>query len=199
MPTEAYDPLDYQNLAQSVVAALFRQPLSPLPPVEEVIGAGVYAIYYRGDFPPYGPISGPNCETPIYVGCAMPTGGRKGADLTAPSEGSELLARLRQHASSIEQARNLGLGDFACRYLVVVPVWIRLAERFLISHYRPVWNVAVDGFGNHDPGAGRSGSRRPPWDILHPGRPWAERLRGGETREEITERLCTALGRGSDA
>jgi hypothetical protein len=36
--------------------------------------------------------------------------------------------------------------DFRCRYLTVVPTWITQAERFLIEHYSPIWNVCVDGF-----------------------------------------------------
>jgi len=34
----------------------------------------------------------------------------------------------------------------------------------------------MDGFGNHDPGKGRHQGKRPSWDTLHPGRPWAEKL-----------------------
>ena len=33
-----------------------------------------------------------------------------------------------------------------------------------------LWNSLVDGFGNHDPGAGRYKGLRPRWDVLHPGR-----------------------------
>jgi hypothetical protein len=47
----------------------------------------------------------------------------------------------------------------------------------------------VDGFGNHDPGRGRRDMKRPRWDILHPGRNWAERLRPSETAEEIAAKL----------
>lgn len=72
---------------------------------------------------------------------------------------------------------------------VVVPVWISLAERFLIEHYRPIWNTVIDGFGNHDPGMGRRNMKRPRWDILHPGREWAERLRPAETADRIISEL----------
>lgn len=42
-------------------------------------GAGIYAIYYEGDFPPYAPISRKTeTEIPIYVGKAVPAGARKG-------------------------------------------------------------------------------------------------------------------------
>lgn len=43
----------------------------------------------------------------------------------------------------------------------------------------------IDGFGNHDPGAGRRNMRRPRWDIIHPGRTWAEKLAAAETFEEV--------------
>jgi hypothetical protein len=100
-----------------------------------------------------------------------------------------LYNRLVQHAKSIQQAENLRLEDFRCRYLVVVPVWIELAERFLIEHYRPAWNTVIDGFGNHAPGAGRKDMKRPRWDILHPGRGWATRLRSAETPARIIAEL----------
>jgi hypothetical protein len=51
-----------------------------------------------------------------------------------------------------------------------------MAERFLIQHYQPLWNVRLDGFGNHDPGKGRAKGEITWWDALHPGRPWATRL-----------------------
>jgi len=64
-----------------------------------------------------------------------------------------------------------------------------LAERFLIEHYRPVWNTVVDGFGNHAPGRGRASMKRPRWDILHPGRPWAQKWKPAETAEQIIAEL----------
>ncbi len=45
--TEAYDPLDYANLARSVVDALLTADRAPLPPAQ-FDGSGVYAIYYTG-------------------------------------------------------------------------------------------------------------------------------------------------------
>ena len=92
---------------------------------------------------------------------------------------------------------NLRREDFACRYLVVVPVWITLAERFLREHYQPVWNVMLDGFGNHDPGAGRRGMRRPRWDIVHPGRHWAERLSASESTADALAALREFLSRNA--
>lgn len=156
----------------------------PIPPESSFEGPGVYALYYLGTFEPYRKLAQPDRQMPIYVGKAIPPGGRKG--LTDVSEaGTALYRRLCDHGKSIDAAQNLDLTEFVCRYLVVVPVWITLAERFLISHYRPIWNTVIDGFGNHDPGRGRRGMRRPRWDILHPGRAWAARLEAAETPEAV--------------
>ena len=130
-----------------------------------------------------------NCSEVPYVGKAVPTGARKGGKRTGYESGTELYRRLRDHAKSVEQVRNLALNEFQCRFLVVVPVWITLAERFLIDHFRPVWNTVIDGFGNHPPGRGRRDMRRPRWDILHPGRPWAAELHPAETAEDIVRLL----------
>lgn len=186
---EPYDPLNYDNLARSIVGAMLDRERTQLPPGEPFEGSGVYAIYYQGDCEYYTSISSPGKEIPIYVGKAIPAGGRKGRRDDQPEGTAALFRRLAEHAKSIEQSQNLKLSDFRCRYLVVVPVWITLAERFLIDHFRPVWNVCLDGFGNHDPGKGRKAMKRPRWDILHPGRPWASELRA----EELPEALAQAV------
>lgn len=186
---EAYDPLNYKNLARSVVDALLATSPTSLPPAERFTGSGVYAVYYLGDLPYYARYSSTDLNGPIYVGKAIPIGGRKGSAQKGSGVSNELFHRLKQHAKSIEQANNLDLREFRCRYLVVMPVWISLAERSLIEHFSPIWNTIVDGFGNHDPGKGRLNMRRPRWDVVHPGRPWATRLKASETVEEIIQAL----------
>ncbi len=183
---EPYDPLNYQNLARNVVRALMDQPYEPLPPSRSFSGVGVYALYYTGALDYYQSVG--NEDTPIYVGSAVPAGKRKGAKAIVET-GHALYSRLMHHAKSITQTRNLSLSDFRCRYLVVVPVWIGLAERFLIEHYQPIWNTMVDGFGNHDPGSGRKNMKRPRWDILHPGRSWAKKLKAIESPDDIINKL----------
>ncbi len=183
--TEAYDPLDYDNLANSVVTALLGKGISPLPPAESFAGSGVYAIYYMGDLPCYSHISSPRCKVPIYVGKAIPSGGRKGSKARGNTPGKELFWRLKQHATSIKQTGNLKPDEFKCRYLVVERVWIELAEKFLVGHFHPVWNTVLDGFGNHNVGEGRTKGARPRWDILHPGRPWADGLAAKESPKDI--------------
>ena len=189
---DAYDPLSYENLAQSVVNAMMARSRSRMPVSSSFEGPGVYALYYGGGFRAYEHMAANGDDTPIYVGKAIPPGARKGlADVK--SAGTALFRRLADHTKSIEAAENLELSDFRCRFLVVVPVWISLAERFLISHYRPVWNTVIDGFGNHDPGQGRRNMRRPRWDILHPGRSWAARLEAVETPEDVLAALADFL------
>ena len=172
-----------------MVTTLLEKTPEPLPPEKVFVGAGVYAIYYKGDFAPYSKIVSPRYKVPIYVGKAVPTGGRKGQASTTPSSSNELFKRLKEHAKSVEQAENLKLQDFSCRHLVVLPVWVSIAEQFLINHYRPIWNIVLEGFGNHDPGKGRKDMRRPRWDIVHPGRAWAKKLEAEESREQLLEKL----------
>lgn len=188
---KAYDPLDYDNLAHSVVTALLDSASTVLSPTEKFSGSGVYALYYTGTLPFYSHISSSDLHDPIYVGKAVPTGTRKGSGRVDSESSAELYRRLNDHAKSIEQAKNLALVEFQVRYLVVVPVWITLAERFLIDHFRPLWNTAIDGFGNHPPGSGRRDMRRPRWDIIHPGRPWAAKLKAAETVEQIVRFIGT--------
>lgn len=175
-----FNPLDKKQLAASVGEALLSADLHPLPPHRRFSGAGVYAIYYLGSLPIYQRLAKLNenaqCPTPIYVGKAIPTGGRKGDVVFDATIGTALYKRLSEHADSVKQVENLNVGDFKCRYLVVDDIWIPLGESLLIRQFRPLWNVAIDGFGNHDPGSGRHRQQKSPWDVLHPGRSWAERL-----------------------
>ena len=192
-PKQPYNPLDKKNLGVSVADALLQREPVRLPP-DRFDGAGVYAIYYAGDFEPYKVIAEANRENrfsrPVYVGKAVPPGRRKGGLDSIENPGPVLSARLRQHANSIEQANNLDLKDFWCRHLVVDDIWIPLGESLLIARFAPVWNKLIDGFGNHDPGRGRRNQARSPWDVFHPGRPWADSLRlGALTPGEIMELL----------
>ena len=174
-----FNPLDKRNLAASVGEALLERPPVALGEVPAFKGAGIYAIYYLGTFEAYQQISAENAEgrwtSPIYVGKAIPSGGRKGGELGSTAESRSLVKRLGEHAETIRAAGNLRIEDFWCRYLVVDDIWIPLGENLMIAKFSPVWNALVDGFGNHDPGAGRYNGKRSRWDVLHPGRGWAER------------------------
>jgi hypothetical protein len=61
----------------------------------------------------------------------------------------------------------------------------------LIETFKPVWNRAIDGFGNKDPGRRRATQYKSPWDILHPGRNFAEKLAdSGVTAEFLMTRVA---------
>jgi hypothetical protein len=173
--SDVYNPLDKLNLARSIEMELLARPVLPLADVDTVAGAGVYVIYYTGPFPAYGPIvntppSDPLAR-PIYIGKAIPKGGRKGGlRIVATSGKSALRDRLRQHKVSVDEATNLDINDFCFRYLVVDDIWIPLGVNMLIETFKPVWNRAIDGFGNKDPGKRRKTQIKSPWDVLHPGR-----------------------------
>ncbi|WP_328728464.1 Eco29kI family restriction endonuclease [Streptomyces griseoaurantiacus] len=168
---EPYDPLKLENLGRSIEAEMLRMQPAPITDVPPMYGAGIYAIYYTGDHELYRPISD-DCRTPIYVGKAVYAGGRKGLASTE-EEQAPLWARINQHRMSLEHARDLQAEDFRVRYLVAVDFFVPLAEQLMIRQFRPVWNTLVDGFGNHAPGGKRTTQARPPWDELHPGRPWS--------------------------
>jgi len=196
---EPFNPLNKKNLGFSVAEAMLEKPVESLPPAASFHGAGVYAIYYSGNFAPYKPIADKNkndrFDCPIYVGKAVPAGARKGGfGLDAPA-GRVLYQRLDEHAESIAQSQNLKLRDFRCRYLTVDDIWIPLGESLLIKMFSPLWNKVLDGFGNHDPGSGRYEQQMSPWDILHPGRAWAKKLKPGRPAEQILQEVAAHLKR----
>jgi hypothetical protein len=194
MPVEQYNPLDYANLTKDCVRELMARgpwPLATIPgaPFQ---GSGVYALFYSGDLPVYHEVKSPQADWPIYVGKAEPAGRRKGK--SRGMEPSALHGRLKEHHGSILAASGtLSPDDFFCRYLVVTPLWITMAERFLIEHYQPLWNVCVEGFGGHNPGRGRHAGRISWWDVLHPGRPWAQSLDQGRASSEAVEMVTAFL------
>ncbi|MCX7279724.1 MAG: Eco29kI family restriction endonuclease [Burkholderiales bacterium] len=178
-----FNPLDKKNLGASVAEALVSQKAHPLGALPPFMGTGIYAIYYHGAYEPYAPIAKPNQHDktkpliPIYVGKAVPQGARKGKVMLDPTRSKALFGRLSEHAESISATPTLSLGDFSCRYLVVDEIWIPLGESLMIAKFSPLWNLLVEGFGNHDPGSGRYQGLKPRWDALHPGRAWAEKCR----------------------
>ncbi len=180
MAESPFNPLDKRNLGESVAGALLKRPIGPLSPTNRFVGAGIYAIYYTGRLGSYRPIRERNqdnlFEQPIYVGKAVPKGAMKGGFGLGTSAGNVLFSRMREHARSVEQAEDLELRDFHCRYLVSDDIWIPLGESLLIERFKPLWNVLLQGFGNHPPGRRRQKQNRSMWDTFHPGRPWAGRL-----------------------
>jgi len=189
-----FNPLDKRNLGNSVVDALLDSAEVPLASVEPFQGAGIYAIYYRGNFPLYKKLSSLNRKAgtyPIYVGKAIPKGGRKGVSTDASLDSDALFKRLAEHRSSIESVDSLDIADFSYRYLVVDDIWITLGEALVIQRFKPLWNQFVEGFGNHDPGSGRYGGKRPIWDELHKGRGWAVKCKPAIMTEEEIHTMVT--------
>ena len=95
MSATPYNPLDKHHLAESIAREFFKSNLHPLPPSEGFSGAGIYAIYYGGDYPLYAEIAKSLCvytaiatktqsaemagqPIPIYIGKSDPPGSRKG-------------------------------------------------------------------------------------------------------------------------
>lgn len=172
-----YNPLDKMNLGASVADALLDSPIHKLGTLSPFNGAGIYALYYIGDFNAYKALAEKNRDSkfsmPIYVGKAVPPGARKGNFGLDSPPGPAMFNRLKEHAESLNVAENLNLEDFYCRFLVVEDIWIPLGESLLIAKFSPIWNKLLDGFGNHDPGKGRYQQMCSKWDALHPGRSWA--------------------------
>ena len=173
---------EFKGVVEKAVHFFEATPVLELPPPRRFPGCGVYALYYLGNLKIYGPLARANqsmCRQPIYVGKAVPPGRRRGR--TTSSDGAQLYSRLREHVRSIEWARDLEVSDFRCRFMILEGTLVDLivpVESELIRRYKPLWNTVIDGFGNHDPGSGRYDQAPSEWDVLHPGRPWVERLTG---------------------
>jgi len=180
----------FQSVVDEAIAFFNDTPFHKLPPPVSFAGSGVYALYHLGDFDPYARMVNLNLnrETknrPIYIGKAVPPGWRSAR--SQETDAPVLYRRLREHTRSVQQAINLEVDNFQCRFMIlegiesdlVVPV-----EAALIREYAPLWNSVIDGFGNHDPGSGHYNQAKSEWDVLHPGRPWAERLTGASPQLE---------------
>lgn len=171
-PPDFFDPSNPNRIGEIIAGALVMQPMHPINSIPQFYGAGVYAIYYRGDFDAYRPIK--DTEHPIYVGKADP---QKNDAKTPTEQGTRLYRRLNDHKKSISLAKStLNIEDFYCRYLAVVTGWQTAAEAHLIGRYQPIWNNETGicyGFGKHGDDSKTRGNERSPWDMLHPGRLWA--------------------------
>lgn len=190
----------FKSVVEDAIVFFQATPAHPLPPTDRFIGPGVYGLYYTGDFGPYSPIAAVNHDAPvqpIYVGKAVAAGWRTGR--MGILDAADLHNRLGQHAASIRIASNLDIAHFQCRFMIVKGVESDLigpVEAELIRRLQPLWNVGIDGFGNHDPGAGRYGQAKSHWDVLHPGRRWATKLTGiSPTVDDVLKRVTQFLQR----
>lgn len=174
----------FEEIIKDTIRFFNGTPVHQLPPPENFTGTGVYALYYVGRSPYYQTLHELNrmeFKQPIYVGKAVPQGWRQARKPAKDIDSHELYRRLCDHAKSIEQAHNLNLDDFHCRFMILeesASDLIGTVEAALIRYYTPVWNSSIDGFGNHDPGKGRYNQAKSEWDILHPGRQWAAKCQG---------------------
>lgn len=189
----------FQQVIQNAVDFLLSTPVQPLPPSETFTGAGLYLLYYTGNFPPYSAIAqanSHNLSTPIYAGKAVPSGWRQAR--TPSKKIATLYRRLSEHGTSIKAAQNLKLTDFSCRFVILTDdksSLIPTVEAALIRRYQPLWNSVIDGFGNHDPGINRYGQLLAEWDTLHPGRSWERKWQGQRpNRDQLIEKIQDYFG-----
>jgi len=180
----------FVELVKDAVRFFNGTPVHTLPPPEPFLGTGVYAIYYTGKTPTYkryAELNRLSYSYPIYVGKAVPKGWRQArVSDSQTSQSTELYNRLREHGRSISLVEELKLGDFSCRFVIFEDAssdMIGTVEAALIKLNKPLWNIAVDGFGNHDPGSGRYEQAKSDWDVIHPGRAWAEKCTGAHAEK----------------
>lgn len=205
MPRTTFDPADSNVVGRMVALALLAQVRVPLASIRPAYGSGVYAIYYQGDHPLYAAISG--TETPIYVGKADPES--RGAN-NPREQGARLTGRLLEHAGTIATTEDYALehetrefwpikvADFTCRRLVCATNAQLVAEKHLIGMFWPLWNSETRvcwGMSKHGDAAKTRSNKRSPWDVVHPGRPWAldKLLVDSLSYAEIEDRVGTTL------
>jgi hypothetical protein len=199
MKTQAFDRSEhiYKNdafaeLVKDAVRFFNGTPVHSLPPPESFLGAGVYALYYTGNNPLYQRYAELNrlaYNYPIYVGKAVPKGWRQARSSDGElTQSRKLIGRLREHSRSITLGAELLLEDFMCRFVIFEAEssdMISTIEAALIKLNRPLWNVAMDGFGNHDPGSGRYEQAKSDWDVVHEGRVWADKCNGVHAEKSV--------------
>ena len=175
----------FVELVKDAVRFFNGTPVHSLPPPENFLGSGVYALYYIGKNPiyaKYAEINRLSYSAAIYVGKAVPKGWRQARSSDNPlAQSRELCNRLREYSRNIGATSGLSVADFMCRFVIFEDAgsdMIGTIEAALIKLNRPLWNSAVDGFGNHTPGIGRFEQARSDWDVIHPGRPWAVKCKG---------------------
>lgn len=198
-PGASFDPADPDTAGRLVALALIAQDRVPLGRIAQTYGSGVYAIYYRGDHPLYAAVAG--TETPIYVGKADP---QTPNARTPREQGPRLFSRLKDHRRMIKTVgayaerenlpNPLRIEDFEARRLVCATNAQLVAERHLITMFRPIWNNEVRicwGISKHGDAATTRANKRSPWDVVHPGRAWAmdESLNDKATPEDIKQQI----------
>lgn len=182
----------FVELVKDAVRFFNGTPVHTLPPPETFLGTGVYALYYTGQNPlyrKYAELNRLSYNYPIYVGKAVPKGWRQSRiSDSALTQSRELHNRLREHGRNILLGTDLSINEVMCRFVILeddASDMIGTIEAALIKLNQPLWNVAIDGFGNHDPGRGRYEQAKSDWDVIHPGRAWAERCKGAPKQKSV--------------
>ncbi len=182
----------FAELVKDAVRFFNGTPVHTLPPPESFLGTGVYALYYTGGnslYKRYAELNRLAYGYPIYVGKAVPKGWRQARSSdNALNQSRELIGRLREHGRSITHSADLLLEDFMCRFVIFEEEgsdMISTIEAALIKLNKPLWNTAVDGFGNHDPGSGRYEQAKSDWDVIHEGRAWANKCNGAHAGKNV--------------
>lgn len=197
-----YHSEEFVELVKDAVRFFNGTPVHSLPLQERFFGTGVYALYYTGNNPAYRRYAELNrleYKYPIYVGKAVPKGWRQSRTShdAAIKPSAELYSRIREHIRNIDTVEGIDQNDFSCRFVIFEAEgsdMISTIEAALIKLNRPLWNSALDGFGNHTPGAGRFNQAKSDWDVIHPGRAWADKCTGIPREEaDILERIKAHL------
>ena len=191
----------FVELVKDAIRFFNGTPVHTLPPPEKFFGTGVYALYFTGDsklYQKYAELNRLSYDFPIYVGKAVPSGWRQSRTThSEDKQTSELWSRIKQHGNSIDIVKNLSCSDFSCRFMIFEDSssdMIGTIEAALIKWKTPLWNSLLDGFGNHDPGNGRYEQAKSDWDVVHPGRLWANKCKGKTpTQKEIVARIESQL------
>lgn len=180
-----YHSEEFVELVKDAVRFFNGTPVHKLPLTEKFTGAGVYALYYTGKNPVYASYAQANrleYKYPIYVGKAVPQGWRKARNASDSDRlSTRLSSRIREHSINIENVEGIDIHDFSCRFIIFEAEgsgMISTIEAALIRLNQPLWNSALDGFGNHTPGNGRFNQAKSDWDVIHPGRAWADKCLG---------------------
>ena len=175
----------FAELVKDAVRFFNGTPVHDFPLQERFTGSGIYALYYTGSNPHYARLAELNrlsYAVPIYVGKAVPRGWRQArVSDNLLTQSNELQNRIREHTQNIVIGDGLDLADFSCRFVIFEAEgsdMISTVEATLIKLFRPLWNSALDGFGNHTPGAGRFDQAKSDWDVMHSGRGFADMCRG---------------------
>ncbi|MEU9744483.1 Eco29kI family restriction endonuclease [Streptomyces niveus] len=190
-----FNPLGLDLLGRNLREEMDGRPRVPLDEVKPFPGAGLYALYYKGDLEIYKGLKDANI--PIYVGKASAGDSSYGDEPNLAQR--KLFDRISDHRRSINEPANLHASHFDVRYLTLDDIWIVLGERALLRAYSPVlWNTVMTGFGGNPPGQGRRNARSV-WDSVHLGRKRATGLlcnrsySGAEMEELILDGIGISL------